>query len=247
MKAFFHLTAFLNFIVLSAISAEQPASLAISRNRPLAKIKIDDLEIPADCALARKEHPRLLFTKAELPFIRGRIAKPGLKEIYERLKKTVDDQMSQGPARVQAQGAARMLVPLGLLYHITSEEKYGQACRALAVQAPFGVYATEGTFGYDLVYDLLSPDERRACEKKIFSEIDRAYPGPGELAHCVALYGSGYEEEAVARCLSQSREGGIERGLYYNRRACERLPLLHSRYRTGRGNGPTRPDPDRRD
>jgi len=71
--------------------------------------------------MARREHPRLLFTKADVPGIRARIAKPGLREIYSRLKQTVDVQMAKGRDHVQLQGAARMLVPLGLLYHITAK------------------------------------------------------------------------------------------------------------------------------
>ncbi len=33
-------------------------------------VTIGGVEVPAHCALARKEHPRLLFTKADLPRLR---------------------------------------------------------------------------------------------------------------------------------------------------------------------------------
>ena len=112
------------------------------------------LQVGADSALMRHEHPRLLFTRAELPALRARMATPALRGVYERLKRTVDAQLAQGMDHVQSQGAARMLVPLGLLYHLTGEPKYGQACRELTRNAPFGVYATGGAYGYDLVYDL---------------------------------------------------------------------------------------------
>ena len=42
-------------------------------------VKIGSVEIPADSPLARKEHPRLLFTRAELPAIRRRAALPGVR------------------------------------------------------------------------------------------------------------------------------------------------------------------------
>ena len=34
-------------------------------------VTIGGVELPADCALALKEHPRLLFTQADLPRLRG--------------------------------------------------------------------------------------------------------------------------------------------------------------------------------
>jgi len=34
-------------------------------------VRIGGVEVPVDCALARKEHPRLLFTRADLPRLRA--------------------------------------------------------------------------------------------------------------------------------------------------------------------------------
>ena len=100
---------------------------------------IGGLKVPATSALVRHEHPRLLFTKADLPAIRARIANPALNDIYGRWQRTVDAQLAQGMERVQSQGAASLLVPLGLLYHLTGNPMYGQACRELTLRAPFGV------------------------------------------------------------------------------------------------------------
>jgi len=185
-------------------------------------VRVGSLDVPADCALARKEHPRMLFSKADLPKIRERIAKPGLRQIYDRMKKTVDEQLAQGTAHVQSQGAARMLVPLGLLYHITGEQKYGQACRELTLKAPFGVYATEGAYGYDLIHDLLSPEERQACEKKMLAHIQRPYPEGSVFTQCVGLWGSGNEDELVARKLSQMHAWCLKRKVYLNEWAVDR-------------------------
>ncbi len=184
--------------------------------------EIDRLGVRSDTALMRQEHPRLLFTKADLGALRARIATPGLRDIYARLKQTVDAQLAQGMAHVQSQGAARMLVPLGLLYHLTGEAKYGQACRELTRNAPFGVYATEGAYGYDLVYDLLSPEERRQCEQKMLAYIQRPYPEGSVLIQCLALWGSGEKDDLVARKLSEMRQWCLARREYLNAWAADR-------------------------
>ncbi|MHB1038441.1 MAG: heparinase II/III domain-containing protein [Pirellulales bacterium] len=185
-------------------------------------IAIGGIRVPADSALARKEHPRLLFTKADLPAIRARIAQPGLKPIYERMKKTVDEQLAQGPGRVQAAGAARMLVPLGLLYYLTGEEKYGQACREVTLAAPFGCYATEGAYGYDLAYELMTPDQRGQCEKKMLSYIAGPYPEGSVFTQCVGLWGSGNEDARVAAKLAEMRAWCLRRKVELNAWAADR-------------------------
>ncbi len=68
---------------------DHPASSGIPG---IPTVHIGTVEVPAGCALARREHPRLLFTKAGVSAIRVRIAQPGLREIYGRLKQTVDAQ-----------------------------------------------------------------------------------------------------------------------------------------------------------
>ena len=183
---------------------------------------IAGISVPADCALARREHPRLLFTKADLPDIRRRIAQQPLKEIYDILKATVDKELAQGAQRMQRVGAGRMLVPLGLLYHITGDQKYGLACRDLTIAAPFGVYATEGAYGYDLIYDLLTPDERRQCEEKILKEIGRPYPGPSVLIQCLAMWGGGNQEAVVEKKLTEMHKLCLQRKGHLNDWAADR-------------------------
>ncbi len=207
-------------ILLWFIALNAPAGEAL--DTAPATTQIGGIELPLASALARHEHPRLLFTKAEVPGIRARIAKPALAGIYARLKKTVDEQLAGGMARVQSQGAARMLVPLGLLYHLTGELKYGQACRELTLKASFGVYATEGVYGYDLVYDLLSPEERRQCEEKMLAYIQRPYPDGNVFIQCVALWGSGNQDDLVARKLAQMHAWCLKRKEYLNAWAADR-------------------------
>jgi hypothetical protein len=180
-------------------------------------MRIGSVEIPADCPLARHEHPRLLLSKADLPEIRRRIEKSGLREIYRQLNKTVDDGLARGSARVLS-----AQVPLGILYQITGRKQYGEACRAAVLKSPFGVYAAEGAYGYDLCYDLLTPEERRACEKKMLAFVKQPYRESARFIQCVALYGSGLEEETVAQKLSELHRWCIARKAFLNRWAEDR-------------------------
>lgn len=180
-------------------------------------VRIGSLEVPADCALAKKEHPRLLFTKADLPDIRRRIRHPALRPLYERLKRTVDEQLARGEGR-----ALSALVPLGLLYHITGDEKYGQACREATLKASFGVYACLGAYGYDLAYDLMTPDERRLCEEKMLAFIRQKYRWRGRFIQCVGLWGSGLEDDEVAATLSRLHAWLLEHRKHLEGWAAER-------------------------
>jgi hypothetical protein len=179
--------------------------------------RIGAVEVPADCPLARHEHPRLLFNKGDLPGIRQRIEQPGLREIYQQLKQTVDDGLARGNRRVLT-----AQVPLGVLYQITGEKKYGEACRAAVVKAPFGFYAAEGAYGYDLCYDLLTPEERRACEQKMLAFVQQPYRWAPRFIQCVALAGSGLEEETVAKTLAELHGWCVARKTYLNHWAADR-------------------------
>ena len=193
--------------------------LATSAVLSAQTVKIGSVEVPADCALAKKEHPRLLFTKADLPNIRDRIAKPGLKPIYDKLKQIVDEQMGKNME------ASQMLVPLGLLYHITGDEKYGQACRAVTLKGSFGFYATEGVFGYDLVYNLLTPEERSACEAKMLAHVQRGSAESTELTpwlNALAMWGSGTNDTEVANGISMGYKAALARKIYLDKWAADR-------------------------
>jgi len=179
--------------------------------------RIGSVEVPADCPLARNEHPRLLFGKAQLAEIRGRIEKPGLREIYQQLKRTVDDGLAKGSTRVLS-----AQVPLGILYQITGRKEYGAACRAAVLKSPFGVYAAEGAYGYDLCYDLLTPGERRECEQKMLAFVKQPYREAARFIQCAALCGSGLEEDTVARTLSELHRWCLARKVHLNRWAEDR-------------------------
>ena len=180
-------------------------------------VRIGSVSVPADCPLARNEHPRLLLNRADLPQIRQRIEKLGLREIYRQLKKTVDDGLASGSAR-----ALSAQVPLGILYQITGRKEYGEACRAAVLKAPFGVYATEGAYGYDLCYDLLTPAERRQCEQKMLAFVKQPYREAPRFIQCLALFGSGLDEESVVRTLCELHRWCLARRTYLNAWAADR-------------------------
>jgi hypothetical protein len=190
-----------------------------------AKIRIGEVEVSADCALARKEHPRLLFTKADLPGIRARIAKPALKPIYDALKQVVDGQMEKGAEYMSKQAPSRFVVPAGLLYHITGEEKYGQVSRAATMRAPFDVYATQGGYGYDLVYDLMTPEERAACETKMLVQARKGNvhsTNPTPLINALGIWGNGTNDAEMAGIISQVYQALLRRKVYLDEWAADR-------------------------
>ncbi len=163
-------------------------------------VRIGAVEVPADCPLARREHPRLLFTKADIPKLRERISTPGpIRDYYLFAKQMIDDGLRRGSQR-----AKDACVMLGLLYHLTGDERYGQACRDFVVhRGTFGVYAALGLYGYDMVYDLLTPEERRACEDKSVEFLRREKWRPRARAlHALAIYGCGHDEELIAEQVS---------------------------------------------
>ena len=86
---------------------------------------IGGVAIPADCPMARNEHPRLLFTRTQLPAIKARLNQSPLKEDFQLLKDTLDDGLRRGTER-----ARTAIVPLGVVYHLTGDQRYGRGLQA---------------------------------------------------------------------------------------------------------------------
>ncbi len=151
--------------------------------------------IPADCPLARNEHPRLLFTVAQLPSIKARLAISPLREDLQLLKRMLDTGL-----RRRTQRAQNAIVALGVLYHLTGEKAYGVACKeAVVKRGNFGTYATLGLYGYDLVYDLMTPAERRQCEEKSIAFLRAGrWRQRARFMHAIGIYGSGADDRFVA-------------------------------------------------
>ncbi len=163
-------------------------------------VQIGSVEVPADCPLARNQHPRLLFSRGDLPAIKARLTHSPLKEDLQLLKRTLDEGLARGSER-----ARNAIVALGVLYHLTGDRRYGEACKeAVLKRGSFGVYAALGLYGYDLVYDLMTPAERRQCEEKSVKFLrGNKWRQRARFIHAVGVYGSGTEDEFVAGQISE--------------------------------------------
>ena len=168
--------------------------------------------IPAAELLARvpKEHPRLIFLKADLPVIRKTL-KTTRKEAFASLKKVADENLSLTPPgeptydqlenpvdrtigyyrafqklRRHHQDGMR---PLALMYLLTGEKKYGEAAKAILLDAadwdPEGIssvmggkdevgigLALAGPQTYDWLYELLSEEERNKVKKMLIARAE---------------------------------------------------------------------------
>lgn len=144
------------------------------------------VQVPADCALTRNEHPRLLFTREQLPAIKARLSQSPLAEDFALLKSTLDDGLARGTDRARS-----AIVALGLMYHLTGDPRYGEACKEAVLQrGQFGVYAALGLYGYDLVYDLMTPEERRQCEQKALDFMQKEqWRQSARFMYAVGTYG----------------------------------------------------------
>jgi len=190
-------------------------------------VTMGSIPVPANCALARNEHPRLLFTKADLPRIRQRIQHPNLEPVYQRLKKTVDDGLARGSTRAKS-----AVTCLGVLYQITGDAKYGQACREAIRDGKLPCfYPAHGIYGYDLVYDLLTPEERRRCEERILDHIKKTRTWRGHGGHprestvfvaALAIFGSGLADDYLAKKISGLVPWHLEHKKFLNEWAADR-------------------------
>jgi len=69
-------------------------------------VTIGGVEIPVDCALARHEHPRLLFTKADLPRLRQRLPHPRIAAELEHAKQLAADHKAGATITSRCSGSA---------------------------------------------------------------------------------------------------------------------------------------------
>ncbi len=92
----------------------------------------------------------------------------------------------------------------------------------------FGVYAALGLYGYDMVYELMTPEERRRCEEQSVEFLRREkWRQRASFMHAVGVYGSGVDDELVAGKLSSLYTWLVRRREHLDRWA---------RYRGGDGN-----------
>jgi len=181
--------------------------------------EIGRLRVSGDCPLARNEHPRLLLTKADIPRLRERVKEAGCREDFELLKRTLDDGLRKGSDR--ARGA---LVPLCLVYYVTGDKTYLDAAKQwLLEQGVFDVYATQGLYAYDMLYDDLTPQERRQCEEKSLKFVrEQKWRQSGVFMHALAIYGCGLDDAYVAQRIGELHAWLVARKTHLNDWAADR-------------------------
>ena len=135
-------------------------------------VKIGGVEVPADSPLARKEHPRLLFTNAELPAIRRRAKLPGVRADLQ----LIEEMSRKDPDRLGATTAA-------VAWVLTGRRAYRDRAIHLILSEGCGHYVQDsGLYAYDILYDELAP-QQRAAFAAVFPEF-RGGIDPCEQQDC---------------------------------------------------------------
>jgi len=167
-------------------------------------VKIGGLEVPADCALARSERPRLLFRGRDLPKYKQRIA--GLmKADFERFRAFWDREIARGGYDWRSAEAMDGIC-LGVLYQLTGERRYADVIRASSAFKQ-GSYFWSHAFTLDLIFDTLSKEEIRSQAEVFLKDAGNKYRW-GSRSFClwpaITLYGAGTgRDDEIAKWLEQ--------------------------------------------
>jgi len=160
-------------------------------------VTIGGVTVSADCALARQEHPRLLFTKADLPRLRARL---------EHLRIAAELEHAKRLAAEKKAGA----ILLGVLYYLTDEQRYIEEAKAKLNPSWVQTYPLAA----DLVMGAMTPAEQQAEADRIV-EIVRKERWRPHVVLDLAAWGHGHDEFLDADLKTRLRTGLIE-GIEYN-------------------------------
>ena len=160
-------------------------------------VRIGGVDVSADCALARREHPRLLFTKADLPRLRARLQEPRLARELAWARQLAD----KGKASA---------VLLGVLYHLTGEQAYLDEAKARLRPGWHQTYALAA----DLVMAGMTPAEQQAEADRLVEQI-RANRWRPHVVLALAAWGHGHDTY-LDQVLSKSYRDDLVRGIAYN-------------------------------
>lgn len=138
-------------------------------------VRIGGIEVPADCALARGEHPRLLFTRADIPRLRERLKHPRIARELAWAR------------RLAADGKASAIL-LGVLHHLTGERRYLDQARAKLKPTWIQTYPLAA----DLVLAGLPPQEQKAEADRIVAVI-KANRWRPHVTLALAAWGHGHD------------------------------------------------------
>ena len=160
-------------------------------------VTIGGVAVAADSALARKEHPRLLFTRADVPRLRERLKHPRLAAELEHAKSLAAD------------GKAGAIL-LGVLHYLTGERSYLEAARAKLVPSWDQTYPLAA----DLVMGALGPDDQQAEAARIVEIIQKERWRP-HVVHDLAAWGHGFDD-LIDADLARRYHSDLEEGVAYN-------------------------------
>ncbi|MFB3891739.1 MAG: heparinase II/III family protein [Phycisphaerae bacterium] len=155
------------------------ASILLQGRPALAagKVTIGGVEMSADCPLAKKEHPRLLFTKADLPRLRERLKDPRIAAELDHARKLAADKKA---------GA----ILLGVLYYLTDDKQYLDAAKAALGQPS---WIQTWPLAADLVMGGLDAKEQDALADKLVA-VAKAEQWRPHLVLDLAAWGHGQDK-----------------------------------------------------
>lgn len=160
-------------------------------------VTIGGVELPAECPLVRREHPRLLFTRADIPRLRARLKNPRLAAELAWAK------------RLAAQKKAGAIL-LGVLYHLTGERRYLEEAKVKLQPSWFQTYALAA----DLVMAGLTPAEQDAEADRLVAVLKKERWRP-HVALALAAWGHGHDDYLAAH-LKGWYESDLVRVIRYN-------------------------------
>lgn len=169
----------------------------VALSAPAEVVRIGGVEVPSDCPLARKEHPRLLFTRADVPRLRERLKHPRIAKELEWAK------------QLAAQGKASAIL-LGVLYHLTGEKAYLDQARAKLEPSWIQTYPLAA----DLVMAGLPLNEQNAEASRIVEQI-KANRWRPHVVLALAAWGHGHDE-FLDEVLRKRYQEDLVRGIEYN-------------------------------
>jgi hypothetical protein len=137
---------------------------------------IGGVTVSADCALARKERPRLLFTKADLPRLRARLEHPRIAAELEHAKQLAANDKA---------GA----ILLGVLYYLTDESKYIEAAKSKLEPSWVQTYPLAA----DLVMGAMTPAQQQAEADRIVEIVRKEHWRPHVVLD-LAAWGHGHDD-----------------------------------------------------
>ncbi len=158
---------------------------------------IGGVKVSGDSALARREHPRLLFTRAELPRLRERLKHPRIAAELQHARQLASDHKA---------GA----ILLAVLFYLTDERDYLEQARAKLEPSWDQTYPLAA----DLVMGAVTPAEQQAEADRMVDIIQKERWRPHVVLD-LAAWGHGHDA-LLDDDLKTRYQSDLVQGLTYN-------------------------------